>query len=217
MYRCTPLRCEKGRNMIKAVIFDLNGVFLVSEYLSKRMHEKYGVDENAIYAALKEIMEKARQPGVENSFAFWQPHLEKLGLRINEDEFFNFWFSGEGLQPKLLEYIKQLRERDVKVFILSNNFKERTFYYRKKFPEIFKNTDGAYFSWETGFVKPNPEAYLNILAEQGLRPEECFYFDDSERNIEVATSLGINARIYEGLEKTRELLDAVIPLIKQEQ
>lgn len=189
--------------MIKAVIFDLNGVFLQSEYLTKRMHEKYGVSENKLLEALKKVMKLVRQPGIDNSFEVWRPYLEKLGLKITKQEFFNFWFSGEKLVPELLEYAKELRSKGIKVFILSNNFRERTEYYRKNFPEIFESVDEAYFSWETGFVKPDPKAYQSILQKNNLQPEECIYFDDSKENIEVAQSLGINVQKYENLQTTQ--------------
>ena len=160
----------------KAVIFDLNGVFIESEYLSTRVKDKFGVPEDKFLAALQEVMPAVRKPGVEDSFEVWKPHLEKLGVQISREDFFNFWFSGENLVPELLEYAKELRKRGIKVFILSNNFKERAEYYRSNFPEIFANVDEAYFSWETGFVKPDRRAFQNILDQHELKPEECVYF-----------------------------------------
>lgn len=187
----------------KAVILDLNGIFLQSKYLSERMEEKYEVSKDKFYSVLQEVMEKARKPGVEDSFKLWQPHLQELGLSLPKEEFFNFWFSGEKIVPEVLKYTQELRKKGIKVFILSNNFKERTEFYRKNFPEIFENVDGAYFSWETGFVKPDPQAYLHLLRQNGLRPEECLYFDDSSKNIAVARGLGIDAQEYRGLEEAK--------------
>lgn len=193
---------------VKAVIFDLNSIFLQSEHLSERIEERYGVSRDEFYSVLKEVMEKARRPGVDDSFKLWQPHLQKLGLSLSREEFFNFWFSGEKLAPEVLEYAKELRKKGIKVFILSNNFKERTEYYRKNFPEIFGNVDGAYFSWETGFVKPDTQAYQNLLRQNGLEPENCLYFDDSSKNIEVAIGLGIDSQEYQDLKKIKEYIES---------
>lgn len=192
--------------MIKAVIFDLNGVFLKSEYLSKRVEEKYGISGDAYYSELKKVLDITRKPNAGDFFELLSPDLEKLGLSISKDEFFSFWFSGEELVPELIEYTKELRKKEIKIFILSNNFKERTEYYRQNFPEVFNGANKVYFSWETGFVKPDPQAYKNILNQHDLRPEECAYFDDSEENIEIAKSLGIHAQKYQGLEKTKEFM-----------
>jgi len=193
--------------MIKAIIFDLNGIFLKAEYLTTRIEKKYGIPAKRLLPILKEVMTIARKPGIKDSFALWKPKLEKIGFNIDKEEFFHFWFSGEKLIPELIEYAKKLRERGLKAFILSNNFKERTEYYRKNFPEIFSSVDKVYFSWETGFVKPDPRAYLNILREHGLRPEECLYFDDSEENIKSAQKLGIKAIKYTNFLETKKIIE----------
>lgn len=193
--------------MVKAVIFDLNGVFLESNYLSDRIDKKYGIPGDKFHLALKEVLTITRKPKAEGFFKLLKPYLKKLNFQISEKEFFDFWFSGEKLIPEVTEYARKLRERGIKVFILSRNFKERTKYYRKNFPEIFDNVDKAYFSWETGLVKPDPKAYQAILEEYKLKPEECVYFDDNDENIEVARSLGIHVQKYEGLESAKGFLE----------
>lgn len=189
--------------MYKAVIFDLNGVFLQSEPLSSRFEEKFGVAKDLFLPALKEIMAMVRQPNAPTAFSLWKPYLDKWGVALTESEFFNFWFSGEHLVPELVEYANELRGGGVRVFILSNNFKERTEFYRKNFPQIFQCIDKAYFSWETGFVKPSIESLQPVLSENGLKPEECIYFDDSDDNVKVAQSLGIHAEKWANLESAK--------------
>lgn len=180
--------------MIKAIIFDLNGVFLESQLLSTRFCQKFpNVSEEEFVQALKDVMSQVRKPGVSNAFKLWQPYFQKWGLSLSSNDFWQFWFSGEHLVPKLLEYAQTFRQKGIKVFILSNNFKERTQYYREHFPEIFSSVDGSYFSWETGFVKPEPSTFTNLLERNNLKPEETIFFDDQDKNIETATSLGIVA------------------------
>ena len=192
--------------MIKAVIFDLNGVFLESEYLSDRFKQEFKVSVEQFLPALKEIMGVVRKQNAPPAFQLWKHYLEKWNLKLSEEEFFDFWFSGEKLISELVQYSKLLREKGLKVFILSNNFKERTTYYREHFPEIFANINQCYFSWETGFVKPSKEAFEIILKENDLEPEECIYFDDSKNNINVAQGLGIKAYEYVDLEETKRII-----------
>ncbi len=194
--------------MIKAVIFDLNGVFLESEYLSKRFEEKYRVPQDKFYSVMKMVMDMVRKPNAPPAFSLWKPHFDNWDLSLSEEEFFDFWFSGEKLIPSLVNYVDELKSKGLKVFILSNNFRERTEYYRKKFPELFKKFDKVYFSWETGFVKPERNAFQNLLKENSLLPQECLYFDDSDQNIEVARELGISAQKYEGLEETKKVIES---------
>lgn len=192
--------------MYKAVIFDLNGVFLESEFLSARFKEKFGVDESKFIPALKQIMNIIRQPGAPAAYSLWEPYFKEWGVDLSEKQFFDFYFSGESLVSELVVYAQELRDKGLKVFILSNNFKERTEYYRSHFPEIFTSVDKAYFSWETGFVKPSTEAMNLVLSENNLNPSECIYFDDVDPNLEVARSLGVHAEKWAGLEAAKALL-----------
>ncbi|MBI4152129.1 HAD-IA family hydrolase [Candidatus Woesearchaeota archaeon] len=190
--------------MIKAVIFDLNGIFLKSELLNLRVEAKWSIAKEQFLPALLEIMEIVRKPAAPPAFSLWKPYLQKWGMDLSEKEFFTFWFSGEKIDLRALRFTLELRKKGVNVFILSNNFKERTEYYRKHFPKIFSAIDKAYFSWETGFVKPDKKAWLNVLKENKLDPQECLYFDDSEKNVTVARKLGITAYIFAGTEEMVE-------------
>ncbi len=195
--------------MIKAVIFDLNGVFIESEALSARVEKEYEIPVDKFLPALKSTLEITRKPNAEPFFKILKPLLQGYNFPSLEEEFFAFYFSGEKVVSEMLNYVKELRQNGIKVFILSRNFKERTTYYRDNFPQVFENINKAYFSWETGNIKPDPKAYQQVLEENGLRPENCVYFDDSEENIKAAKSLGINARLFEGIEKTKEIISSL--------
>lgn len=188
--------------MIKAIIFDLNGVILKSEPLSERVANEYGVDTNFFFGVLKQVLRVARTKG-EKPENLWQPVLDCVSA--SKEAFFEFYFAGESVDEDALSYIKELKSKGFKLFTLSNNFQERTDYYRKHFPEIFESFDKSYFSWETGFVKPDVMAWKNVLEENQLNPAECLYFDDSEENVQVAKSLGIRAYRYESLEQIKSL------------
>ena len=79
--------------MIKAVIFDLNGVFLRSEFLSERVAKEYGVDGDDFWKVLKSALEVARKPDSPSFFELCKSDFEKIGLNVGEHAFFDFWFS----------------------------------------------------------------------------------------------------------------------------
>ena len=198
-----PAPCFNGR-MVKAVIFDLNGVFIQSPKLSDRFQERFGIPASDFLLVLKEIMARVRTPGAGDAFAYWQPYLKVWSIELTKGEFFNFWFSAEKEVPEMVELARNLKNRGVKVFILSNNFVERAAYYDANFPFLREVADTVYYSWQTGFVKPNPEAYRKILSDNNLKPEECVYFDDAQENIDAAKSLGIASFRYQGSGETKE-------------
>jgi putative hydrolase of the HAD superfamily len=195
--------------MIKAIIFDLNGVMVKSPALSKRFQKKFGVSEDKFYPALKEIMAKIRKPNAGDSFIYFEPYFKSWGLNLTKEQFFSFWFSAEKEVPEMMELAKQMKQKGIKMFILSNNFMERADYYKNNlsFPAIF---DKIYYSWQTGFVKPDPRAFENLMLENNLKPEECVYFDDSEENIKMAKSLGIKAFLFEGIDSVRDQVNVML-------
>ena len=192
--------------MLQAIIFDLNGVFIQSDLLSDRFNKDYGVNNLDFISALKEVMPQVRRPNAPKCYDLFKPYLKKWKVELTEEEFFDYWFSGEKINPEFMDYAQKLKENNHKVFVLSNNFKERTTYYRQKFSDLLSIIDRAYFSWETGFVKPSPQAYLHILEDNGLKSGECLYFDDSEKNVLAAQKLGITSHKYVGINETKRII-----------
>lgn len=191
--------------MKKAVIFDLNGVFLISEPLSRRFEKKYGVPEKVFWSIFKEILSKVRQPEALSTYELLWPYLNQWQVELSAKEFYDFWFAGEALDEKMIQMVKKLKASDWKVFILSNNLKERSIYYRQTVPEL-QLFDKIYFSWETGFIKPDKRCFELIFKENDLLPSQCYYFDDSSNNVQVAKDLGVNAFVFESVGQVETIL-----------
>jgi len=63
-------------------------------------------------------------------------------------------------------------------------------------------------SGEEGIIKPEPEIFLIAAERLKVKPEECLFIDDIERNVEGAKAVGMigiqyvsNAQIISFLEK----------------
>ena len=64
--------------MIKAVVFDLNGVLIQSPYLSSRLAQKYGFDEKEFLKGLKKIFDIIRRPNAGDMFQYWVAASEEV-------------------------------------------------------------------------------------------------------------------------------------------
>jgi HAD superfamily hydrolase (TIGR01509 family) len=193
--------------MIKAIIFDLNGILIKSRKLGKRFEEDFGVTEDIFLPKLFDIMKEVRKPNARPAFSYWEPVLKGWHLNLSESEFWDYWFKEEYPSERLISFIKSLKEKkDIKIFILSNNFKERAEYYNH-YPWIHNIVDKIYFSWQTGFIKPNPKAWELVLSENKLKPEECIYFDDKEENINVSKKIGIKSFLFTNEEELEKIIN----------
>jgi len=195
--------------MIKAVIFDLNGVLIKAPYCSERLSEKFSIPKDKVLKALREVMSEVRKKNAPSLFSVWKPHFDRWNLDMKEKELLDFAFCKEKEDKGMIDLVKSLKKRGIKVFILSNGFKERTNYYEKNFP-FLKLFDRIYYSHRTGFIKPDERAYQNLLNENGIKAEDCIYFDDLEKNIEVAESLGIKSYQYKGTDKTKTIINNLL-------
>jgi len=191
----------------KAIIFDLNGVFIQSPPLSKRIETDYGISSEIFLPVLSNIMDIVRKPGAPNMYSLWKPHLDEWDIPLSETEFLNYWFSEEKENKDMVEYANFLKKKGWIIFILSNNFKERTYYYDNHFPFLRNTFEKVYCSWQTGHIKPDEKCFTQILDTFNLDSKNCYYFDDSEKNVNVADKLGIHAHRYESLNATKKILD----------
>ncbi len=191
---------------ISAVIFDLNCVLVQSEYLSSRLEKDYGVMQDLVIAAINEVMPKLREPNAPSVWSLFEPYIINWELPFTEEEFLHYWFSGEGLNSELFDYVKELKCSGVKVFILSNNFKERFEYYQKQIKPLLDIVDKAYFSFQKGIIKPDVQAWQQIIDEFVLEASNCLYVDDSNTNVGVAKSLGMIAVKYSGIGDLKKII-----------
>lgn len=181
--------------MIKAAIFDLNGIFIQSPNLSERFEKDFNIPAAEFIPKLESVLDKMRQPNALPSFQYWKPVLEGWRVNLSEQEFWDYWFKEEKVSVNLVNFARELKSQGIKVFMLSNNFKERAEYY-DHYPWIHEAVDKVYFSFKTGFKKPDVRAWENILSENNLKPEECIYFDDQEKHVKACRTIGIKAFLF---------------------
>lgn len=100
-----------------------------------------------------------------------------------------------------LEMLLQLR-RHYRVLMLSNTNAihfpvcvNTHFHYNGHRIEDF--FDRCYLSYEMKMSKPNADIFEELLRQEGLKAEECFFLDDGPANIETAKKLGFQTYLVE--------------------
>ena len=59
--------------------------------------------------------------------------------------------------------------------------------------------DQSFLSYQTGFTKPDREAYEQVVTTYGCRPDEVLFFDDNPTNVAAATDYGMQAVLAIGI------------------
>ncbi len=98
----------------------------------------------------------------------------------------------EQLHPQILPMLSQLREKNIKIGLITNCFSEEAKLIRES--GLFSYFDAPCLSWELGVRKPDPAIYHICLEQLGIPAENCLYVGDGgSRELETARALGMRA------------------------
>lgn len=184
--------------MIKAVIFDMDGVIIDSEgeYLKYmyafarekrpdiRIEELYGT-VGTTKKDCWDVMEKALKTGETWEELREQYHSRGIWKRAFEEVDYRAIF-----RPEILPVMDQLREMGLKLAVASSTNLEQvdhilTLNHVKERLEIM--VSGGMFKRS----KPDPEIYLYTAEKLGAEPGECLVIEDSTVGITAASRAGM--------------------------
>ncbi len=182
--------------MIKAIVFDFNGVFVQAPEMS--ILEKICIATGAgKWIALSNyyINVGRCELGFFQPFDFWKKVFPLLGkeeyLEFVEKEFEKRLPRNEELYSLCAELSKSYA-----LYCISNsNFLQGKAYRKQKLYAPFME---VFLSHETGRVKPMPGAFSNFLQKTGLKAEECVFVDDKKASVFAAGLLGFKAVHFTG-------------------
>jgi putative hydrolase of the HAD superfamily len=180
--------------MIKAIIFDYDGVIKKSQKLSLDIVDLYKIsieEYEKIIPQLRPIIEKFDRNLISEE-KFWTEFSNAMGKNIPEkagekarkmykDEFVYF--------SEVIELINKLKSEKFRLSILSNVFP----YQAETIREMngYALFDDIFLSCQTGFKKPDLEFYEFAVKEMNVSPKECLFIDDKEENLLPAKKLGM--------------------------
>lgn len=99
--------------------------------------------------------------------------------------------------------------RKFKLVLISVNAPEWVEYLNYKFNYSNLFDGGIFYSYEIGYTKQQKECFEYILEQLGLTPEQVIYIDDSTKNINVASKIGIKGIKFKNVQQLKEDLKEV--------
>lgn len=182
--------------MIKAILFDADGVLINAELFSKVLEREYGISTEVTTPFYNGPFQ-ACLTGDADLKEIIKPYLEKWGWKKSVDEFLMEWFKAEHvINEELVDYIQQLRNKGVKCYLTTNQEKYRAEYMLEQMG--FNNSfDKVYASAHLGHKKPELRFYEKVLEDIGdVDKDEVLFWDDSPSKVAGAKEFCIHAEIY---------------------
>lgn len=180
--------------MIKAVIFDMDGLMIDSERVT---FDGYVLEMGKIgYTMTKEFYKTLLGSTVaENNKKFYKKYGEDFPIDeiiVKVHKYMADLFENEGipLKPGLLELLKYLKENNYKTIVATSSNRSRVDTILSK-ANITQYFDDSICGDEVTKGKPNPEVFLSSCKKLGVNTSEAIVLEDSEAGIQAAFSADI--------------------------
>ena len=200
------LVCQPGMlewPMIKAITFDLEGVYFVSgksNFIKNVV--SLGVSETEAKRVFldSDEMKRLYKMGKWSDSQYWNWAINEWKIDKTRDEIVEMYIDGCAVDEKVVAVVKKLRENGYKTMICTDNFPARINGMQKKFG-FLDNFDVKVISYEVGATKSSREIYLELIKQAGVPPEEIVFSDDDENKLVAARGLGIKTLVYENFDQ----------------
>jgi len=181
--------------MTKAILFDADGVLIITDMFSKMYTRDFNVPNEKMLPFFKSKFQSCIT-GKSDLKKEIKPYLKDWKWDKSVDEFLEYWFKAEhNIDDRVVKVITELKKAGIKCYAATNQEKYRTKYLKEEigFDKIF---DKVYSSAEIGFKKPQLEYFDYILNDLKLPKNQVEFWDDEPINVEGANQYGLKGHIY---------------------
>ncbi len=185
---------------IDTVVFDYGGVFTdhyCFPYFQDLTNELQ-VDHHVANELLSEKSDHGKKYRLNQITReeFWKVVVKGgNNPNVNIDRLESLWELSYQPDPRMLSLAHKLKLAGKKVALLMNTDTRRLKYISDN-PIITKNIDHIFTSCETGFIKPDPLIFNEVIKSLRVDPAKIVYLDDRSSHTESARQLGINSIDY---------------------
>jgi putative hydrolase of the HAD superfamily len=188
--------------MVRAVIFDCFGVLTTDTWLAFLDSLPDSVD---IEAARK--LNRAHNMGLISNEEYVKGLKEITGHDAKEVQ--DRLTHEVAKNTILLDYIRELRQRDYRIGLISNvasNWIRESFLTQAE-QELF---DEMIMSFEVGIAKPDPRMFMLVCERLRVAPHEAVLVDDIERYCDAAHAEGLQAILYKDFKQMKTRLEKLL-------
>lgn len=178
---------------IKFIYFDLGNVLL--DFTHERGFEQIasvaGLNTDDVRKAIVDSgLSDQYDMGQLSTDEFHRAFCEATGTTATVTELTTAWGDIFEIKPQTIAIAANLVSTGHRIGILSNTCAAHWEYAAKRFRPLSLFFDPVITSYETKVMKPDAGIYKTATDAVGLAPEEIFFADDHQQNVEGASSVG---------------------------
>jgi|SRR3990167_6553923 len=191
----------------KLILFDAGDVIFQSNTaISDSLAKKFNISEEELVGVWKGVY-KDLSRGTHTTDEFIDLFANKFNIprdQINLDDFIVPYKETLVLIPGIEDLITKLSKKNITLASLSDT--SEMFHLSRNNLRIFKYFDKQFLSFDIGHMKPDKKTFQTVIDHYKLKPEEIFFIDDNQINIDAAKGLGMNGVIF---KNTKQLTKAL--------
>jgi epoxide hydrolase-like predicted phosphatase len=197
-------------NMVKAISFDMDGVYFNGKENFIANIAALGVDEEEVRRVFLDSHQMNRQykTGEWTDEQFWAWAVKEWNLSKPGSEIMNLMIECYKVNHEIVDLVKKVRANGYKTMVCTNNFPARVNGLQQRF-KFLDNFDVKVLSYEVGFIKPDVQIFRVLVEKAGISPEEMLITDDNQIALKIAKDLGMQTHLYENVEKFKETLTSL--------
>lgn len=187
---------------ISHLVFDLGGVIV--ELRGTPIHNDWLDNAQTVEAVWEKWLTskapRAYESGKIDKDTFADMIVDELSLKVCAKEFLDYFTQLPiGPYAGAIDYLQALRPT-YKTALFSNS---NSVHWERKMNEMKLDNvfDFHFASHLMGKVKPDIEAFEQVVAELAVPPSQILFFDDNQMNVDAAISTGMHAKRVVGFEQ----------------
>lgn len=206
---------------ISTIIFDFGNVIIDLDLhrFEHNFHALLGIPQGSDLAKERAIYKiiASYERGQINTEVFINRIIKSSPQSVQALDVIQCWNSMlVGIKPEKLSFLKDLKKK-YQLYILSNTNPLHIEWVHKHLTKVHNVDDfgnhylhGVFYSHELKMAKPEPRIYHSVQLKLDIQPEEIFFIDDREENIQGARDAGWTAAIHDPGLPLRKTLHSIL-------
>lgn len=196
--------------MIRAIIFDSDGMITPSKRFSEDLETLFGVSLNKSIPFFKAEFQECLI-GKKDLKEELLKQIEIWNCNNTVEELIKYWFESQSeVDQRIINIINNLKNQGIKCYLATNQEKHRTEFMKQNmgFGDLF---DEVFSSADIGLKKPQQEffEYIYKKINNGFTKEEILFCDDEPKHIEEAERFGFKGHTYKKFEDFNDFINYI--------